>query len=225
MTTKKTKRDSGVKHAGTIQPEIVEAASAPTPEAVAPTARKKTASTKKQAEPVTPKRSEAPAAAKAAPPKGSRGTSAAQARERRRLEAERAARRLAARNQQHQATRKLIIAAVLVAVAFLGAYSFAASQGSARADGVAQSGQVGAIAAGAGASTAAATDQGGVQKISVDTSQGSFNPSAITAKAGVPIEITFSKSGGGCLSGVVFPQLNINEDLTGGPKTVKIPAT
>lgn len=65
---------------------------------------------------------------------------------------------------------------------------------------------------------------GDVQKIDVDTSSGSFAPNVIKAKAGVPLEISFSQSGGGCLSGVFFPDFNINEDLTAGAKTVKIPA-
>lgn len=70
----------------------------------------------------------------------------------------------------------------------------------------------------------ATTVEGTVQKIAVDTSQGSFNPNVIKAKAGVPIEIDFSQAPGGCLSGVNFPDFNINEDLTSGGKTVKLPA-
>ncbi len=65
---------------------------------------------------------------------------------------------------------------------------------------------------------------GGVQKISVDTSQGSFNPNVIRAKAGVPIEIDFSQAPGGCLSGVVLPDFGVRENLTDGAKTVKLPA-
>lgn len=64
----------------------------------------------------------------------------------------------------------------------------------------------------------------GVQTINVDTSQGVFNPNVIKVKAGVPVVINFSKSGGGCLSGVYMPDFNVNEDLTSGGKTVKLPA-
>jgi plastocyanin domain-containing protein len=60
--------------------------------------------------------------------------------------------------------------------------------------------------------------------VDVDTSQGSFSPNVIKAKAGVPIEINFSQAPGGCLSGVSFPDFNIDEDLTSGPKTVTLPA-
>ena len=149
------------------------------------------------------------------------GSTTAQARERRRLEAERDARQAAARRLQGLAIRKLVVAAALVGVSFLGAYAFAASQGQARAAGVALPGLSALSGSAAQAST---TIAGNVQKISVDTSAGSFNPGAIKAKAGIPIEITFSKSSGGCLSGVYFPKFNINEDLTAGPKTVTIPA-
>lgn len=126
----------------------------------------------------------------------------------------------------------------LMAVAFFGAYNFAVarSQGVASGQGTAAYGsysqQSGAVASGGGGCCGgggapvqgSATVEGGVQKISVDTSAGSFNPNVIKVKAGVPVEISFSKSGGGCLSGVYFPDFNINEDLTGGPKTVKLPA-
>ncbi|MBK5211774.1 MAG: cupredoxin domain-containing protein [Coriobacteriia bacterium] len=64
----------------------------------------------------------------------------------------------------------------------------------------------------------------GVQTINVDTSQGVFNPNVIKVKAGVPVVINFSKSDGGCLSGVYMPDFNVNEDLTSGGKTVKLPA-
>lgn len=164
-----------------------------------------------------------PASKKAAPAKAPKvaESTTAKARERRRLEAERDARQAAARRLQGLATRKLVVAAALVGVSFLGAYAFAASQGQARAAGVALPGLSALSGSAAQAST---TIAGNVQKISVDTSAGSFNPGAIKAKAGIPIEITFSKSSGGCLSGVYFPKFNINEDLTAGPKTVTIPA-
>ncbi|MEI6624039.1 MAG: sulfite exporter TauE/SafE family protein [Actinomycetes bacterium] len=64
---------------------------------------------------------------------------------------------------------------------------------------------------------------GGVQKISVDVSRGYYDPASIVLKAGVPAEITFSQSSG-CTGQVVSEDLQFSEDLTSGPKTVKLPA-
>jgi plastocyanin domain-containing protein len=64
---------------------------------------------------------------------------------------------------------------------------------------------------------------GGVQKIAVDLSSGSYNPSEIVLKAGVPAEVTFGQSSG-CTAQVQSQDLGFSEDLTGGPKTVKLPA-
>jgi plastocyanin len=133
---------------------------------------------------------------------------------------------------------KLAVIIGLMTVAFFGAYNFAVARGQSGVAGAgsvstgAYSQQPSGVSAGGGGCCGgggapvegSATTEGGVQKISVDTSAGSFNPNVIKVKAGVPVEIAFSKSGGGCLSGVYFPDFNINEDLTGGPKTVKLPA-
>jgi Cu+-exporting ATPase len=70
--------------------------------------------------------------------------------------------------------------------------------------------------ASSGAGSAATT--GSVQHFSVDLSSGSYNPSEITAKAGVPVRITFGQ-GQGCLQTLVFPDFKIQADLTQGPKT------
>lgn len=70
---------------------------------------------------------------------------------------------------------------------------------------------------------AAATPSGEGQVLTVDTSSGSFAPSQLSAEAGTPIEIVFGQ-GTGCLSEVVFPELNIRQSLEGGPATVKLPA-
>lgn len=76
----------------------------------------------------------------------------------------------------------------------------------------------------AGAATAgAATVEGGVQRISVDLSKGYYDPSTIQLKAGIPAEITFSQSSG-CTAQVQSPDLGFFEDLSSGPKTVKLPA-
>ncbi len=142
--------------------------------------------------------------------------------------------------------RKLFLVLGMMAVAFVGAYSFATSQSTASAAGVpgtsdggffaqaASGGGCGMSGGGSGGGgccggggapvEGATTVEGEVQKIAVDTSQGSFSPNVIKAKAGVPIEIAFSQAPGGCLSGVIFPDFNIGEDLTAGPKTVTLPA-
>lgn len=146
------------------------------------------------------------------------------------------------------AQKKFVLAAVLVFSAFFVSYVFAAAQPSASAktvaddsgniitgaetagtgDGGAAGGAGGCACcggAGGGAQVEGTTKvAGGVQTIKVDTSQGSFNPNRIVAKAGIPIEIEFSQSPGGCLSSVLFGDFGIEQDLTAGPATVKIPA-
>lgn len=62
-----------------------------------------------------------------------------------------------------------------------------------------------------------------MQTAQVDTSSGSFAPGQIALKAGVPAEISFG-SAAGCLSEVVISDLGIEQDLTNGPATVKLPA-
>jgi len=135
---------------------------------------------------------------------------------------------------------KMIIIAVFIVGAFLLSYNFAAAQSRGTADALGSNAALatgGVTPSGAGSSAGggccggggpavegATTVAGDVQTIAVDTSAGTFNPGLIRAKAGVPIEITFSQSPGGCLSGVVFPDFNIGEDLTGGAKTIKLPA-
>lgn len=69
----------------------------------------------------------------------------------------------------------------------------------------------------------AAKIEGGVQRIDVDLSTGSYNPNTIVLKAGVPAEITFGQSSG-CTAQVMSQDLGFFEDLTGGPKTVKLAA-
>lgn len=71
--------------------------------------------------------------------------------------------------------------------------------------------------------TKAASLGNGVQKISVDVSKGYYDPSTIELKAGVPAEITFSQSSG-CTGYVQSQELGFAEDLSGGPRTVKIAA-
>lgn len=94
------------------------------------------------------------------------------------------------------------------------------------AQGGAANGGCGMGCCGGGSSTpieGTAKVEGEVQKITVDTSSGGYDPNTINLKAGIPAEITFTQSSG-CLSQVVFSDFNINEDLTSGPKTIKLPA-
>lgn len=64
---------------------------------------------------------------------------------------------------------------------------------------------------------------GSVQTIAVDLSTGTYSPNAIKLKAGVPAEITFGQSAG-CTGIVQSDDLGFSEDLSGGPKTVKLGA-
>jgi plastocyanin len=142
-----------------------------------------------------------------------------------------------------------LLVAALVIAAFFGAYRFARASNS--PSGAAPIGLAGAAApaAGGGALTSpssggaagaaaggggccggggpavagAAKVDGGVQKIAVDLSSGSYNPNTINLKAGVPTEITFGQASG-CTSVVQSADLGFSEDLSAGPKTVKIAA-
>lgn len=75
----------------------------------------------------------------------------------------------------------------------------------------------------AGAPEGTATVTGAVQRIAVDVSQGSYRPAVLNVKAGLPVEIAFGQ-GQGCLSRVQFPDFGIDQDLTAGGATVKLPA-
>jgi sulfite exporter TauE/SafE/plastocyanin domain-containing protein len=95
----------------------------------------------------------------------------------------------------------------------------------------AQGGGSGCACCGGGAAQApasasapkAATVTGNVQKIAVDVSKGYYDPGAIVLKAGVPAEITFSQASG-CTAQVASEALGFSEDLSAGPKTVKLAA-
>jgi hypothetical protein len=139
---------------------------------------------------------------------------------------------------------RYLIVGLLVVLAFFASYRFAqarnagqATQGVVSANGAA--GGTGAAKGAAGSSgtacaccgdssaksstpiTGGATIEGSVQKITVDTSTGSYNPNVITLKAGVPAEITFGQATG-CLSQVISDNLGFSEDLSTGDKTVEI---
>lgn len=68
-----------------------------------------------------------------------------------------------------------------------------------------------------------ATLAGDVQRISVDVSQGYYDPNIIKLAAGVAAEITFSQSGG-CTAQVMSKDLAFFEDLSSGAKTVTLSA-
>ena len=140
---------------------------------------------------------------------------------------------------------RYIIVAVLVAGAFFGAYRFAAARGADASAVGAPAGVVSAVGdtgSAAGAACAccgssaptengltgdevrgSATLVGDAQTISVDLSNGYYEPNAIVLKAGVPTEITFGQSSG-CTAQVMSEELGFFEDLTTGPRTVKLPA-
>lgn len=145
---------------------------------------------------------------------------------------------------------RYLVLAMLVAGAFFGAYSFAQAQNGQQlattsstalagpntvSDGSAGGAAGGASCACCGSSAPTedgltgersegkAAVSGDVQTIDVDVSKGYYEPNAIILKAGAPAEITFGQSGG-CTGQVMSKDLNFFEDLTSGPKTVKLPA-
>jgi len=75
----------------------------------------------------------------------------------------------------------------------------------------------------AGAPEGQARLEGAVQKLSIDVSKGYYDPTIVRVKAGVPLELTFGQ-GEGCLARVLVPGFGIDQDLTRGGATVKIPA-
>jgi len=146
-------------------------------------------------------------------------------------------------------TARWMMVAALAGIAFFGSYALAqAKSGASTAGGdivsdavAAVGGDTAAVAAGSGGGSAcaccgtgaqapasasepkAAEVVGDVQKISVDVSKGYYDPSTIELKAGVPAEITFSQSAG-CTAQIQSQDLGFFEDLSAGPKTVKLPA-
>lgn len=132
--------------------------------------------------------------------------------------------------KQMSNSNKTIIVLVLAFAAFFGAYRFASAgnpQGATSGigglvPGVGAAGAGGGCCGGGGAPVeGAAVVEGDVQKIAIDLSTGSYNPNVIKLKVGVPAEITFGASGG-CTASVQSQDLGFNEDLTSGPKTVKL---
>ena len=143
----------------------------------------------------------------------------------------------------------LVVAAFFGAYKFAQAgNASASSNGSAAAQGAAPAGAAGAAAGGGsccggGASGAASgggsccgggggsnkkvsgatTLSGGVQKIAIDLTTGSYSPNEIKAKAGVPIELAFKGPASGCNGTVVSQQLGFKQDVSNGG-TIKVDA-
>ncbi len=65
--------------------------------------------------------------------------------------------------------------------------------------------------------------EGDVQRITVDTSKGYYDPNVIRLAAGIPAEITFTRASG-CLAQVESPDLGFSEDLTSSAVTIRIDA-
>jgi len=78
-------------------------------------------------------------------------------------------------------------------------------------------------APGTSSSASPAASTPGVQHFDVDMSSGAYVPDRITAKAGVPVQITFGQ-GQGCVQRLVFPSFDIDADMTQGPKTFDLGA-
>lgn len=106
-----------------------------------------------------------------------------------------------------------------------GAQSTAAAGGSCCAGGASGSGG-GSCCGGGGQQTdvaGATTVSGGVQKVTIDLTGGSYSPNDITAKAGVPLELDFKGPASGCNGYVVSQQLGFQQDVSNGG-TIKIGA-
>lgn len=110
-------------------------------------------------------------------------------------------------------------AALILALAALAVACSAAPVSTAPSAAPAQPAQ----SASTGAPEGTAVVAGDVQTISVDLSQGFYDPTVIRAKAGLPLEITFGE-GRGCLASVLIPAFGIDQDLRSGGAVVKLPA-
>ena len=67
-----------------------------------------------------------------------------------------------------------------------------------------------------------AVQAGGIQAIGVKVGT-TYSPNIIKLKAGIPAEITFGQ-GGGCTAQIISQDLGFSEDVSAGPKVVKLPA-
>jgi hypothetical protein len=65
-----------------------------------------------------------------------------------------------------------------------------------------------------------ATISGGIQVVAVKVGT-TYSPNIIKLKAGIPAEITFGQ-GGGCTAQIVSQDLGFSENVSAGPRTVRI---
>lgn len=131
---------------------------------------------------------------------------------------------------------KYAIVALFVMVAFFASYRYAVAARSADVPvGYVDASAIPATPAGGTASCACCGGAGssepiegdagigddGIQRITVDTSSGSYDPNVLRIAAGVPTEITFTAASG-CLAQVMSEELGFFEDLTTGDVTVPL---
>lgn len=132
--------------------------------------------------------------------------------------------RSASRKSNQFEPRQYLIVGMLMAFAFFAAYSFArggnGGTSSANASGSPTTERITAADASARAADGTVRIENGVQKISVKVGY-RYSPDVIQLKAGVPAEITFGE-GQGCTAVVQSQSLGFQEDLSSGPKTVKL---
>lgn len=129
---------------------------------------------------------------------------------------------------------RIVLVFAAIGVVFAGSFAYAranavpgssttASAAGAPGLGAAAGGAACAGCGGSGQESAGATVvDGDVQRIDIAI-DGDYLPNVVTAKAGVPIEITFAQADG-CFEEVVFPDFGIRENLTQGPVTITLPA-
>ncbi len=136
---------------------------------------------------------------------------------------------------------RYLVVGVLLATAFFTAYTYATSAKSSTttaafasgvggqgvaATGGASGGGGGGCCGGGGAQTpvkGSTTVAGGVQKVTIDLTTGSYSPNQITAKAGVPLELNFKGPATGCNGYVQSQQLGFSQDVSQGG-TIKVAA-
>jgi hypothetical protein len=68
------------------------------------------------------------------------------------------------------------------------------------------------------------TVSGAVQKVTVDLTTGTYSPNEITAKAGVPIEITFKGPASSCNGSIISSDLGIAQTDVSNGGVVNVPA-
>ena len=103
------------------------------------------------------------------------------------------------------------------------AVSLVVTTGCSTASTAAPAGGPSATTPGSGGPEGTAKMSGVVQAISVDLSQGFYDPTVIRAKSGLTLEISFGQ-GQGCLAKVLIPAFQVDQDLPSGGAVIRIPA-